>query len=472
MSDLLLKNGLIRTMDPARPVARSISFKDGKVEALDVEGDAKRVLDLRGATAVPGFIDAHAHLLMLGRKSRELDLSGDEAAILARVAARAKELAPGAWITGQGWDAPLLSLAALNAAAPEHPVWLLRKDAHSGVANDRAMAAVGFARPGGLFLEADTLLVERAIPRESAAADFLAAQKEAIRLGVTAVHDAMVDEDYLRLLRSLEEGRSLRVRVHAMFWDENPDRIIDFMRARPPLSGARLSARAIKLFLDGALGSSTAWMLDPARGVGRLDAKAVERVARAALETGYQVCAHAIGDRANRELLEAYERVAPAGDVRWRIEHAQHVDPDDLPRAARWIASIQPAHAIADRALMEAKLGPRERAGSYAWSKLGRLALGSDAPVDRIDPRWTFYCATTREGPEALSPERALRGMTADAAWAGFMEGGVLAPGRPADLAILSHDWLTVPPKDALDGEILATLMDGRVASRSPNFKG
>ncbi len=477
MTDLLLVNGLVRTLDPARPTARSIACADGRVEALDVDGPAKRVIDLRGATVVPGFVDAHAHLLMLGRRRRELDLGGvdDEAALAARVAAKAKELPAGAWITGSGHALPgPPSPGALDAAAPEHPVWLVRKDAHSGLANARAMALAGATRERGLFLEGDMALVERLVPAPSPAADFLAAQKEAIRYGVTAVHDAMVDEDYLRLLRSLDDGRSLRLRIHAMFWNADPGRMIDFMRGRPPLSGARLSARAVKLFMDGSLGSSTAWMLRPERGVPRLRAEEVERIARVALETGYQVCAHAIGDRANRELLGAFERVDPKGDVRWRVEHAQHVDPEDLPRFQRWIASIQPSHAVADRPLVE-KLSPREAEGSYAWSRLGRIALGSDAPVDTMDPRWTFYCAVTREGwrtSDCLTPERALRGMTADAAWAGFMEGGILAPGRPADMAVLSHDWLSVPAKEVLSSEILATVMDGRVASRSPELKG
>lgn len=471
MNDLLLVNGLIRTMDPARPTATAVACAGGKVVAFDDPSPAKRTIDLKGAVVVPGFIDAHVHLEMLGRHRRELDLTGvvEEAELLRRVSARAQELPPGSWITGSGDALPApADPAALSAAAPAHPVWLVRKDAHSGVAN--ALAA---PPAGGVFREGEMDRVQP--PREAPAADILAAQKEALRYGITGVHDAMVDEEALRVLRSLDEGRSLRLRVHAMLWHADPDRLIEAMNARAPQPGARLAVRAVKLFLDGSLGSGTAWMLHPPRGIARLDAAAVERVARTAFARGWQVCAHAIGDRANRELLGVYEKVAPTGDVRWRIEHAQHVDPDDLPRFAPWIASIQPSHAVADRPLIEAKLGSREAEGSYAWSRLGRLALGSDAPVDRLDPRWTFWCATTRGGwrsADALSPERALRGMTADAAHAGFMDGGVLAPGRPADMAVLSHDWLAVPPAEVLTSEILATIMDGRVAVQSAALRG
>jgi hypothetical protein len=201
----------------------------------------------------------------------------------------------------------------------------------------------------------------------------------------------------------------------------------------------------------------------------------VERVARVARETGWQMCVHAIGDRANRELLDLYERVNPPAEARWRIEHAQHVHPQDLPRFSRWIASVQPSHCVADRRMMEEKLGPGRYEGCYAWKRLGRLALGTDAPVERLDPRWTFYCAVTREGWETsqcLSPEEALRGMTAGAAEAGFQDSGVLAPGRPADMAVLSEDWLTADPKAVLESRVLATLMDGRVGYQSKELRG
>jgi predicted amidohydrolase YtcJ len=330
----------------------------------------------------------------------------------------------------------------------------------------------------GVFLETAMLRIESQVPRVTAAADFLAAQRDALQSGITGIHDAMVDEEYLRLLVSLDEGRSLRLRVHAMFWHEDPQRLIDFMRARKPRSG-RLSVRAIKLFMDGSLGSETAWMTEPycgstSKGLSTLDPGDAERVCRAALETGWQVCAHAIGDRANRELLDVYERVNPPEEARWRIEHAQHVHPSDLPRFRRWIASVQPSHCVADRKMVDRRLGPGRYDGCYAWKSLGRLALGTDAPVDRLDPRWTFTCAVTRGGwtPEqCLTPEEALEGMTSGAAFAGFMESGVLKPGRPADMAVLSADWLACPPESVMATEVLATLMDGRVGYQSNTWR-
>jgi predicted amidohydrolase YtcJ len=486
MTDLLLVNGTIHTLDPARPHARSIACAGGKVESLDETPPAKRVLDLKGKTVVPGFIDAHVHLLSYGRRKREVDLSGvtDMDELVRRVVERAARTPPGSWITGSGHELPAHPHhGPLSAATPDHPVWIVRKDAHSGLANERAMALADLGavpeggvllREQGVFLENATGIISKLVPEESPAATFLAAQRDAMQFGITGVHDAMVDEEYLRLLRSLEDGRSLRLRLHAMFWNESPDRVIDFMKSRKPATG-RLSVRAVKLFADGSLGSCTAWMLDPflggtSRGLPVTAPADVERIGRVALETGWQLCVHAIGDRANRELLDVYERLNPPEEARWRIEHAQHVHPGDLPRFRRWIASVQPSHCVADRGLMESKLGPGRFERCYAWKRLGRLALGSDAPVERLDPRWTFYCAVTRQGWETsqcLGPQEALEGMTAGAAHAGFQDSGVLKPGRPADMAVLSHDWLRVPPKEVLESEVLATLMDGRIGYQS-----
>lgn len=490
MTDLLLFNGTVRTLDGWRPRAHSIACTGGRIESLDETPPAKRAIDLQGRTVVPGFIDAHVHLLAYGRQKREVDLTDvrDFDELIRRVVERAKQVPAGSWVTGSGYDlAEHPHHGRLSAATPHHPVWVVRKDAHSGLANGTAMALADLShvpaggvvmKEQGVFLENAQSIISRLVPQESPATAFLAAQRDAMQLGITGVHDAMVDEEYLRLLQSLDDGRSLRLRVHAMFFHENPDRVIEFMRSRKPAKG-RLSVCAIKLFMDGSLGSSTAWMLEPflgsaSHGLPVMMPADVEGIARVALETGWQVCTHAIGDRANRELLDIYERLNPPGEARWRIEHAQHVHPSDLPRFSRWIASVQPSHCVADRKMVERKLGPGRYEGSYAWKRLGRLALGTDAPVDRLDPRWTFHCATTREGwgtEHCLAPEEALRGMTAGAAYAGFQETGVLAPGRPADMVVLSDDWVEHPGA-ALQSPVLATLMDGRVGYQSKELRG
>lgn len=491
MTDLLLLNGTVHTFDPARPRASSIACSEGRIESVGETPPAKRVIDLGGRTVLPGLIDAHVHLLACGRRKREVDLTGvtEYGELVRRVAERANSTPPGSWITGSGYDlAEYPHHAELSARTPDHPVWLLRKDFHSGLANARAMALadlssvpVGgvFLKDRGVFLENALGMIDRLVPEESSAATLLGAQRDAMQLGLTGVQDARVDEETLRVLRSLEEGRSLRLRVHAMFWHPEPDRMIDFMRSHRPASG-RLSVRAIKLFMDGSLGSSTAWMLEPylggtQTGLPVLDRADAERVARVALETGYQVCAHAIGDRAVRELLDLYDLLRPPPEARWRIEHAQHVHPSDLPRCSKWIASVQPSHCLADRKMVENKLGPGRYQGCHAWKRMGALALGTDAPVDRLDPRWTFYSATTRGGWETsqcLSPREALQAMTAGAAYAGFMDTGILSPGRPADLGVWSCDWLSEPPEAVLESRLLASVMDGRIAYQSKELRG
>jgi hypothetical protein len=482
--DLLLVNGRILTQDPSRPVARSAACRGGLVESLDGTPPASRVLDLGGRTVVPGFIDAHAHLREIGRKLRGLPIEGAATAaeLAGRIAGRAASAAPGEWIRGWGHEVPFDAdaLGDLDAAAPRNPVWLVRKDGHSGLANSRAMEQAGARAPGGRFVEDEMLRVEAAAPSGTAAEDLLAAQKEALRMGITGVHDARVDDETLQALQGLEQGRSLRLRVHAMYWNPDPSRIEALISRRSPFTasggfgeGGRLSLRAVKMFLDGSLGSGTCWMLRPGRGGPVAKPEDVERVARVARERGWQMAVHAIGDRANRELLSIYERVAPPPDARWRIEHAQHVCVEDLPRFAPWIASIQPAHAVSDRSMALARLSDAELRGSYAWTAFPRRALGSDAPVDRFDPRWTFACAVGRPGwPSggALDPESALRGMTAGAAAAGFMEGGVIAPGRPADFAVLSCDWTREGADAVVGSSVLATIMDGRIACRTPGM--
>ena len=255
------------------------------------------------------------------------------------------------------------------------------------------------------FIDAHARLFEWGLRHsDEAPRGFLGAQRDAIQSGITGVHDAGVDDEWLRILRSLAEGRSLRLRVNALYRNGDPERTIAYMRSAAPSSG-RLTARSV------------------------IVVKSVDRIARVAMETGHQMCVDG-----TEELPDAPK------EARWRIEHAERGD-----RAKEgWIASIQPPYGV---------------------KPAGRIALGSDAPDGRLDPRWTFHGAV-RGG---LAPEEALRGMTSDAAYAGFMEGGILSPGRPADMAVLSVDWLSHPDQ-VLESEVLATLMDGRIAYRSKSL--
>ncbi|MBI2930519.1 MAG: amidohydrolase [Planctomycetes bacterium] len=475
---LALINGLVRTMDPARGEAQAVACAGPRIAAVGGVQNAldsrTRILDLGGRTVVPGFIDAHAHLAMLGERALALDLS--TARSFDEMVERAAVSPPReGWIIGHGWDLRgALTHDRLSARTPDAAVWLLRKDAHSGLANARALALAGIdehtpdppggriardalGRPTGMLFEAAMDLIDRRAPRADLIACLEAGQAAALRSGVTCVHDACVDA----ALAAAYRRASLRLRVYGMYWDRDQESLAGFARETEPEQGERFTLRAIKLFVDGSLGSGTAWMLD-GRGVGRLTARKIREVAR----SKWQVCCHAIGTRANREVVEAYAGL-PEG-ARARVEHAQHVDPDDIPGFRGLIASMQPSHGIADREMIETLLTDRERRGSYAFEVLARagarVVFGSDAPVERIDPRWTFDCAV-RQGVE---PHDALRAMTADAAYAGFMEEeiGMIRPGLRADLAVLEDDW--VGHRRA--SRVLMTIVDGEVAWVDPDW--
>lgn len=464
-------------------------------------------MDLKGRCLVPGLIDAHAHLGGLGARLLRFDLAEARSfeEIVRRTAERARGVRPGEWIVGRGWKLDgFPQHRHLSEATPDHPVWLRRVDGHSGLANARALDLAGISAgtgdapggkigrdasgaPTGMLFEEAMDRVERLLPERASTLDeeILAAQEEAFRCGITCIHDACVDSEVLGALLRLEAGGRLRLRVHGMFWDRDQKSLAGRVRAMAPSAepGRRVSLRAIKIFMDGSLGSNTAWMLDPEGGVPRLSPADLGAITEAGLERGWQVCTHAIGTRANREVLGAYERALrarPTRDHRLRIEHAQHVDPADLGRFAAGgvIASVQPSHAVSDRAMCEDRLSARVLEGSYAWRSLARrgtrLALGSDAPVERLDPRWTFDCAVERGGwrtGEALSRAEALEGLTLGAAYAGFMEGerGRIFPGGRADFTLLSHDWLE--RGRAMESEVLLTVSEGEVVYSAPEYR-
>ncbi len=526
---VVLHNARIYTVDAARPTAEAMAFQDGRILAVGSEAevlaaapDARR-LDAGGRTVVPGLIDAHAHLMGLGESLLRADLVGtrSKAEAVERLKAFAEGLPEGAWLTGRGWDQndwpadadgtyPFPTAADLDAAFPDRPVWLRRIDGHAAWANTAAVARVagldGMAdpeggiilrdadgRPSGLFVDAAMGAVEAVIPQPSwaeAERALTLALEETARHGLTGVHEAGVDLETIRLYQEAIDEEKFPIRNYAMIGGVGET--LDHFCEEGPLmeyGDARLAVRSVKLYIDGALGSRGAALLDPysdspeERGLLMMPADRLEAVAARAMGCGLQVNTHAIGDRGTRVVLDAYADAIAAtggGPGRHRVEHAQVVALGDIGRfgAMGVIASVQPTHATSDMPWAKARVGPERVRGAYAWRKLldggARLALGSDFPVEQVSPLLGLYAAVTRQDAEEhpaegwypeerLTREEALRGFTLDAAYAAFMEDevGSLEPGKRADFAVLDRDVMTVPAPEILEAEVVATFLDG-----------
>ena len=518
----------VYTVDAARPVAEAFAVADGRFVAVGSEAEvgAGRAdwprLDLGGRTVVPGLIDAHAHLLGLGEALLQADLVGtaSKAEVVQRLRDFAASLPDGAWITGRGWDQndwgegePFPTRADLDAAFPDRPVWLGRIDGHAAWANTAALRAAGIdpdapapdapeggavildaeGRPTGVFVDTAEGLVAQAVPAPDAAFYREAlgrALAETARYGLTGVHEAGVPLEALDLYREAIAGGEFPIRNYAMISVGDLDRLCARLAdGEAPGVEGRLAVRSVKVYADGALGSRGAALLtdyadEPGnRGLLFQDAGALRETVERAMRCGLQVNTHAIGDRGNRVVLDAYEAAIEAtggGPGRHRVEHAQVVALDDIPRFAALdvIASVQPTHATSDMPWAETRVGPDRVRGAYAWRRLAdagaRLALGSDFPVESPDPLLGFHAAVTRQdahdapaggwyGNQALTRAEALRGFTLDAAYAAFMEDevGSIEPGKRADFVVLSQDVMTVPPEDVLGARVLATYLDG-----------
>ena len=529
-ADLVLKNGVVHTVDPRRPRAEAVAVRGARIALVgtsaEVEalvGPATRVVDLAGRTVVPGFDDSHAHLLGIGYARLDVDLVGARSVeeVVARVAAAVKGRPAGQWLRGRGWhegkwDAPAPGSVrgfpthqALSAVSPDNPVLLERADGHAVLANARALALRGITRataapaggeilhgadgePTGVFVDNAQALVpppERT-PDETARALELA-MDECLAKGVTSLTDAGQPLATIALYRRAAAAGRLRTRLYVMAEG------LETMRAlgRPDvgLGGGRLTLRAVKLFADGALGSRGAALLEPyADDPGNLGLLVTppERLleaARFALAHGFQVGTHAIGDRANRSVLDAYERAFAAApspkSPRFRIEHAQVLDAADIPRFGRLgvLASMQGIHCPSDRPWAPQRLGAaRVEEGAYVWRKLlasgARILNGTDAPVEDVSPIQNFHASVTRQDasgrpPGGFDPDQkltraeALRTMTLDGAFGSFEEEtkGSIEPGKLADLVVLSQDILSVPEDALMATEVVMTIVDGRV---------
>ena len=520
----VLVNARIHTQADERPLAEAMAWDEsGRIRAVGsraevmAQAGGAQVHDARGATVVPGLIDAHAHLMGLGYALMRVDLMGarSKAEILARLKSFAAGLPEGAWLLGRGWDQNLWpeqsfpTAADLDAAFPDRPVWLERVDGHAGWANSAALRRVERdlsgewqpeggqvlrvdGRPTGVFIDAATKLVDEVVPPPDAAfrAEALERALQATaRLGLTGVHDMGTSLADLELYgRFADEGRlTLRVVAYA---DGDSDAFEAMCRegSYQHVSG-RVRMAGVKFYADGALGSRGAALLEPYsddhgnRGLLVTPPEQLLAAMRKARACGLQVATHAIGDRGNRLVLDDYAEVLGEDarlDHRWRIEHAQVATLADIPRFQQLnvIASMQPTHATSDMPWAEARVGRERLAGAYAWRRFlqsnVRLALGSDFPVESPDPRLGLYAAVTRQDlagqppggwlpDQKLNSAEALRGFTTDAAWAGFTENevGRLAPGLRADFVLLDAEPLSVEAARLPTIKVLSTWVDG-----------
>lgn len=544
-ADLVLRNGHVVTVDSTMPEAEAVAIRGTRILAVgsDAEieayiGSGTEVVDLAGRLALPGFIEGHAHFMNLGRARLNLELQDarnwDE--IVAMVGAAARDVAPGAWISGRGWHqekwdrlpdqtvdgVPLHN--ALSAVSPDNPVYLTHASGHAAFVNGRALELAGIDRntanpdggeivrdargePTGLLREraqglAGSVMARWEADRPAAAIDaerrrmVELAGADALSKGVTSFHDAGSSFATVDFLRQLEAEGSLPIRLYVMIREG-----ADALAARLPEyrmvaeGDDFLTVRGIKITMDGALGSHGAWLLEPytdmpaSRGLATADTNDVKRIAALALEHGFQLNIHAIGDRANREVLNIYERTFATqperADLRWRIEHAQHLHPDDIGRFAELgvIAAMQGVHATSDGPWVPRRLGDwRSETGAYVWRDLldagAIIANGTDAPVEDVDPIASFHASVSRSmidggvfyAEQRMTREEALRSYTLHNAYAAFEEQfkGSITPGKLADIAVLSRDIMTVPEQEIATARVDLTILGGAIRYRSP----
>lgn len=493
-------DGIIRDIGPASEI-QSKHFGSNVIGVLD-------------GTILPGLTDAHGHLYGLGLALDVVSLVGTESfdEVLARVKERAATTPKGDWILGRGWDQndwpvkEFPTAAALDAAIPDHPVFLRRVDGHAAVANSAALRAAGVTKdskdpdggrvirdadgnPTGTFVDAAMDLVEDHIPAPSAAqrkARVLAAANDIAAHGLTEMHDAGIDGDTITAVEQLIDEKKFPIRVYAMLGDN--DALLKSWFATGPLHnyGDHLTVRSVKMYADGALGSRGAALLAPYSdepgNTGLMLAKPEHLldVAERARAAGFQVNTHAIGDRGVRNVIDAYSNAGVIAGDRFRVEHLQVIAPEDVPRLVQHgiIASMQPTHATSDMYWAEKRLGPERIKGAYAWRTVldagGRLALGSDFPVEDVNPFFGLYAAVTRQDQKGwpaggwypsqkLTLAEAIRGFTKDAAYAAFEEDtrGTIEVGKLADFTIVEGDVYTMP--ELYKAKVRYTIVGGNV---------
>jgi predicted amidohydrolase YtcJ len=538
---VVLRNGKIVTVDATVPEAQAIAVRGDRIAAVGTNdaiqryvGPNTQVIDLRGQLAIPGLIESHGHFTGLGLSKMTLDLMDvkDWDEIVAMVAAAAKQAKPGEWILGRGWHQEKWSSVpqpnvegfpyhdALSKVSPDNPVMLTHASGHASFVNAKAMEAANITaatqnpsggeilkdpsgRPIGLLRETASGIAGRALEAwrakktvEERDADLRRqielAAKAALEAGVTTFHDAGSNFDTIDMIKKVAAAGAMPIRLWVMVRDSNENLRAKLAQYKAVgLNDNHLTIAAIKVVADGALGSRGAWMLSPyddspsSTGLPTNSIESIAETARIALENGVQLCTHCIGDRANREVLNVYERAFKTRpdlrDLRWRIEHAQHISAVDIPRFGQLgvIAAMQGIHATSDAPYVMARLGAtRAEEGAYVWQKLMKsgaiVANGTDVPVERIDPMANFYATVTRKtkdgsvffGDQKMSRAEALKSYTWNGAFAAKEESlkGSLTAGKLADITVLSKDIMTIADDQIPSTQVTYTIVGGKIA--------
>ena len=532
LADTLIDNVDGLTIDATGGVERFTGLligDDGRIVQVLHRGEKRPgktdyFVDGKGQVMVPGMIDSHGHVMSLGFSALTLDLTETRslAEALEKIAAYAKANPDRPWILGRGWNQELWpekrfpTAAELDAVVSDRPVWLGRVDGHAGWANSKALTAANVTaltkapaggsierlkdgRPAGVLVDNATELVDKAVPAPRPEDRDLAlakAQDILLARGVTAIADMGTTIEEWQAFRRAGDNGALRIRIMAYAGGTENMALIGGPGPSPWLYDDKLRLNGVKLYADGALGSRGASLKAPysdapaAKGLRvTADTQLKNFISRAALDH-FQVAVHAIGDEANAAALTAIEDMNQTytGDRRWRIEHAQIVDPIDIPRFAKAgvIASMQPVHETSDRLMAEARLGPNRLRGAYAWASLAasgaKLAFGSDVPVEISDPWAGFAAAISRTGPdgqpfggwqpqERVSRELALTAYTANGAWAGFAEGrfGRLQRGERADFLLIDRDPMLATPAEIRATQVMQVWIGGRLVHQRGN---
>ena len=538
-ADLIIKGGTIYTMDDRNSIVEAVAVKADTilfvgtfVEADKYRNENTKVIDLAGATMTPGFIESHGHIMGLGYNELNLDLMSiknyDE--LVEKVKEAVAKAQPGQWILGRGWHQDKWDTKPekivkgfqthdkLSEVSPNNPVFLRHASGHAGFANAKAMQIAGvnqlsvetlesnlgeggeiirdkLGNPTGIFNERAQGLISNYIPDNTAESDGKAlelAMEACARNGITGFHDAGASRENIALFKKFRSEGKLKSRLYVMITGFDRNLINEWYKQGPEIDPRGVTIRSIKLNCDGALGSRGAWLLEPYTdrpefyGMATLPMDTVLKTSRDALIYGFQVCSHAIGDRANHEILDRYEIAFKENptktDHRFRIEHAQHLHPDDIPRFGKLgvIAAMQAIHLSSDRPWAIERLGEKRiKEGAYMWQSLlktgAKVINGTDVPVEPISPLASFYASVTRmtlkgepeggyEPEEKMTREQALRSYTLDAAYGAFEEKfkGSIVPGKLADFTVFSQDIMKVPASDLLKTEVVMTVMGGK----------